>query len=526
MPTLLQTKRLGWALIFVVVTGMGLLVYASGRRYLAAVEAVEHTLAVQSAISGTLSLLKDAETGQRGYILSGDPQFLEPYQSARRDIPPLFARLDVITRADKAQNDRLKSLRKLTDLKYSFIETTLRARREGDLTEALGLVQAGLGKTVMDQIRALCQRMLDAEEATLAKHQRAAERAQQTAIIAVGVGSALTILLTLLSLLTVSRDMGELKRVAEELAKREEHYRLLTEQSSDLVRLLSLSGRTTYVSASVERILGYSVDEYMGLAPMSLMHPHELELAGTMLADIKAGGAQEGVSTYRLRHKSGEFRWFEVRWGVLHDASGAPHELHTAARDVTDRRRAEEQLNAYAEQLRSLSLRDELTGLYNRRGFMEVANQAHSLALRDARPAALLFVDLNGMKQINDKLGHEVGDQALVDAADVLTIALGDGEVLGRLGGDEFVAFALDFRPGDLDRLRQRLRELADARSRELSRPFRLSLSSGGAFLARGDETSLIELLERADAAMYEQKNARRAAGGVSLPPPRMSDDG
>ena len=168
---------------------------------------------------------------------------------------------------------------------------------------------------------------------------------------------------------------------------------------------------------------------------------------------------------------------------MLRSTSGEPRELHTAARDVTERREAEQQLNSYAKQLRALSIRDELTGLYNRRGFHEVAAQAHSRAVRDLRPAALIFLDLNGMKRINDDLGHDVGDQALVDTADVLRSALREADVLARLGGDEFVVFALDFGPFDLDPLRSRLRELADARVATHARPFRLSMSVGAAFV-------------------------------------------
>src|SRR6185369_4157916 len=127
---------------------------------------------------------------------------------------------------------------------------------------------------------------------------------------------------------------------------------------------------------------------------------------------------------------------------------------------------------------------------------------------------------LNGMKRVNDELGHDVGDIALVDTADVLQQALHESDVLGRLGGDEFVAFALDFTAPDLDVLRKRLRVLADARTAESARPFRLSMSVGGAYLAEGSHTSLTDLLEQADEAMYAQKNARRAAGNVSLAPP------
>jgi diguanylate cyclase (GGDEF)-like protein/PAS domain S-box-containing protein len=287
-----------------------------------------------------------------------------------------------------------------------------------------------------------------------------------------------------------------------------------------LVRLLTLDGRVTYTSPSVERILGYSVEEYLAAPAMSLLHPSELELVKKMLSDVKSGKLDGGLATYRLRHKNGEYRWFEVRWEVIRDAHGNARELHTAGRDVTERREAEQRLNSYAKQLRSLSIRDELTGLYNRRGFIEAAGQLHEQALRSDKTAALIFVDINGMKRINDELGHEAGDDALMDAADVLTASLRDVDVVGRLGGDEFVAFALDFTSARLDALRSRVRELADARVRDRGRPYRLSMSVGAAFVDLANPSTLDELLERADVSMYEQKKSRQAAGGVSVPPP------
>jgi diguanylate cyclase (GGDEF)-like protein len=173
--------------------------------------------------------------------------------------------------------------------------------------------------------------------------------------------------------------------------------------------------------------------------------------------------------------------------------------------------------------LRSLSLRDELTGLYNRRGFLEIAGQAQAQAARDRRLAALIFVDLNGMKRINDELGHETGDDALKDAACVLKEALTRSDVVARLGGDEFVAFSLDFGSGKLEPLRRRLRALADEEVSRKQRPYRLSMSSGAAYTDPQNPESLAQLLERADAAMYEQKRARKAAGGVSMAPPGES---
>jgi diguanylate cyclase (GGDEF)-like protein/PAS domain S-box-containing protein len=520
MATLLKSKRLGWGIIFALMTAMAALAYTSGNRYLAAVHSVEHALSVQSAIDGVLSSLKDVETGNRGFILTGDPQFLDPYEAALRELPGELGQLAELTAGDSAQQSRLRTLRQLVGTKLGYAAETVQLRRDGDLSAAATLVRSLRGKTAMDRIRVECRAMSDGEQRVLAARKREAESAKALAIPGVGAGLAITVLLALLSLLTVDRDVTELRRTAEELAKNEEHYRLLTEHSSDLVRLLTLEGKASYVSPSVERMLGYSPEEYIQLPTMSLMHPSEVDVGRDMLHGVKSGKLEGGVSTYRLRHKSGEYRWFEVKWAVIRDAQGTPRELHTAGRDVTERRAAEQQLKAYADQLRSLSLRDELTSLYNRRGFLEIAAQAHSQALRDARPAALIFVDLNGMKLINDELGHDVGDQALVDTSNVLRTALREADVVARLGGDEFVAFALDFTPSDLEALRRRLRQLSDIRTQERERPFRLSMSVGGAYMPIGSDLSVEELLDQADDAMYEQKNARRAAGDVSIPPP------
>ncbi|RYZ04000.1 MAG: diguanylate cyclase [Myxococcales bacterium] len=520
MNTLLKTKRLGWAIIFVLVTAVGLLSYFSGRRYVAAMEAVERTLAVESSINGLLSLLKDAETGQRGYILSGDDQFLEPYTLARRDLPSALAKLADLVRGDSAQNERLEQLRSQIEAKLAFVTETVELRRGDDTTLAMRLIRSGRGKLLMDEVRTQTRRMLQHEEHALQRRKADASRAEHTAMWGVSVGSAMTILFALFSFLTVQRDVDELKQTAEELARSEEYYRLLSEHGSDLVRLMSLDGKVTYVSPSVQHLLGYTVEEYLALNPLDLRHPDDLAMADTLWEELKRGESTRGQRTYRIRHKSGEYRWFDVRWVARKDASGDPCELQLAGRDVTERVEAEAKLSSYAKQLKSLALRDELTGLYNRRGFLEVAAQAHSVALRDARPAALVFVDLNGMKRINDELGHDVGDAALVDTADVLQRALHESDVLGRLGGDEFVVFALDFTPLDLSSLRQRLRQLSDQQTAASKRPFRLSMSMGGAYLPVGAHTSLTDLLEQADEAMYAQKNARRAAGNVSLAPP------
>jgi diguanylate cyclase (GGDEF)-like protein/PAS domain S-box-containing protein len=520
MASLLKAKRLIWGLIFLLVTATAALSYVAGTRYMATVVAVEQAVAVQSAIERALSLLKDAETAQRGFLLTGDPEFLSPYDLARGELPRPVADLKQFAAHDSSQTRRVRDLERLTGEKLAFIDDAIKARREGDGTGATALVRSGRGKHLMDEIRAVGRRMSEHERSILVERRRDAEAAKGTATWGVSLGSLLSVLLALFSFLTVTRDMKALRRAADDVAASEAHFRLLTEKTSDLVRLFDPDGKVTYVSPSVEDLLGYTIQEFLALPARSLLHPDELSLTASITSDIKSGSVSSGTATYRLRHKTGDYRYFEVQWSAQRDSAGNVASIHTVGRDVTERKLAEERLAAQTEDLRSLSLRDELTTLYNRRGFLEVAEQVNAQAARAGRPAALIFVDLNGMKRINDEIGHDAGDDALKDAATVLRAALAPSDVVARLGGDEFVAFSLDFSSDELDPLRQRIRSLADAVVTQNRRPFRLSMSVGAAFSEPDAPRTLADLLERADAAMYEQKRARHAAGGVSIAPP------
>jgi diguanylate cyclase (GGDEF)-like protein/PAS domain S-box-containing protein len=516
---LLKAKRLIWAAVFALVTVVALVSYFSARRYVDSVSAVEHTMSVEAAIAGTLSLLKDAETGQRGFVLTGDPQFLEPYAAAKRDLPALVSQLRDLVSSDAEQRARLGDVNRLIGEKLAFIESSIALRRDRDLTQALLLVRTGRGKHVMDALRVELERMSKHEAQALTSSKQRAHAAERTALWGVGIGLLATSALALLSFFTAHRDVQELKRAAEEVAASEQHFRLLTEHTSDLVRLLDAkTGRATYVSPSVEHLLGYTVEEFNALPAFRLIHPDDLPAQEQLMRDLQAPVALSGISTHRLLHKCGEFRWFEARWVARQDASGQIVDVHTVARDVTARQLADAQLSKQAAELHRLSQKDELTGLYNRRGFLHMARASFREAQAGGRKAAVIFVDLNGMKRINDEQGHDVGDAALRDAASVLLAAHNESDVVARLGGDEFVVFALDFSPSELEPLRLRLRDLSDIETKRNARPYRLSMSVGAAFTP-GSATSLEQLLDDADAAMYAQKNARRLAGGISIAP-------
>ena len=178
---------------------------------------------------------------------------------------------------------------------------------------------------------------------------------------------------------------------------------------------------------------------------------------------------------------------------------------HRAERAVRER---EEALLRNAELLQTLSLIDELTQLRNRRGFFELAQQALKVAQREHYAMGVFFMDLNGLKRINDTLGHQSGDQALRDTAEVLRATFRSSDILARIGGDEFVAMAHVHSTQDLHALSGRLREHLHEFNKTHRRPYPLNISVGMTLVDIPTEEDLESLLARADAAMYEEKRA------------------
>ncbi|HEY9625964.1 MAG TPA: diguanylate cyclase [Coleofasciculaceae cyanobacterium] len=167
-----------------------------------------------------------------------------------------------------------------------------------------------------------------------------------------------------------------------------------------------------------------------------------------------------------------------------------------------------ERLKAEAK-VRQLSLTDDLTQLHNRRGFFLLANQQLKIARRTQSPCYLLFADVDGLKQINDTLGHAIGDQVITDASQLLTQTFRDADIVARLGGDEFVVLI----PTGSDKKNNfhlRLQANIDCFNQEFDRPYQLSMSMGVQLCAVTDNISLEHLIAHADKLMYDHKHAKR----------------
>jgi len=161
--------------------------------------------------------------------------------------------------------------------------------------------------------------------------------------------------------------------------------------------------------------------------------------------------------------------------------------------------------------LHAMSLIDDLTGLYNRRGFLTLARQQLKMADRLRKRVSHIFVDLDGLKRINDTMGHRHGDQALIETAEMLKETFRDSDIIARIGGDEFVVLAMDNAAGQLeDTWSARVQENIASRNRRLNRSYALSVSMGVAYYDPDFPTALDDLLARADSLMYEEKRSKR----------------
>lgn len=163
------------------------------------------------------------------------------------------------------------------------------------------------------------------------------------------------------------------------------------------------------------------------------------------------------------------------------------------------------------QEIQSLSITDELTGLLNRRGFYQMAERALAVARRSGSECVIAFIDVDGLKAVNDRLGHDVGDRMITDVADVLLATLRESDVVGRMGGDEFCVVGLnpDSNENTLrDRLHARLAELNAANDR----PYKLAVSIGCLRTRHLDRVTLDQLLVQADERMYQDKRSKTLA--------------
>jgi diguanylate cyclase (GGDEF)-like protein/PAS domain S-box-containing protein len=268
-----------------------------------------------------------------------------------------------------------------------------------------------------------------------------------------------------------------------------------------MIVVLDPRGRIVRLNRTAIEHLGVTLDSVKGLDWFDLfVDDEDRDEIRRVFRDLVAGGRGErGDAEYPLRVGNG--RELHAIWyrRLLRDEQGNVTGLLSAGFDITERRRLEEALH-------TLAMQDELTGLYNRRGFRDVARRHAHLADRNDRRAYVFFMDVDGLKEINDTYGHLAGDHALRCAADVLRGTFRTSDVIGRIGGDEFAALAMVETETDLFALLQRLDERRVSPCSYDGTPFALRLSLGVAPVQSNGLGSIDRALAEADQVMYRER--------------------
>ncbi|MET9568321.1 EAL domain-containing protein [Streptomyces virginiae] len=289
--------------------------------------------------------------------------------------------------------------------------------------------------------------------------------------------------------------------LTQELAQKENHFRSLVQGSSDVIMIAAPTGTLRYVSPAAAGVYGREAEELVGTELATLIHPDDL---GRVVHEVRrflaAPPTEEPTTRIECRFRSGGGEWLNVESTVNRHQGG----LILNSRDVTERVRLQAQLQHSAEH-------DPLTDLPNRALFTRRVRQALTGRRAGDHSTAVLFIDLDGFKAVNDTIGHQAGDELLIEAARRLQDSVRAGDTAARLGGDEFAALILGDGNRDRSAREHQVREIADRLRTRLSQPYRIggsevrvAASIGVAFADPGITPS--DLMRNADLAMYRAK--------------------
>jgi diguanylate cyclase (GGDEF)-like protein/PAS domain S-box-containing protein len=293
-------------------------------------------------------------------------------------------------------------------------------------------------------------------------------------------------------IVVVSRDVTE-QRLAERASREaERRFEIAFDRAPIGMALIGVDASVERVNAALAAITGRSAAELSALRHEELLHPDDEELAAEAFASLLA---DDGMATeLRIVHAEGHPVWVALRATIVRDEEGTPLHVLVQVQDITERRSLE-------DRLRHLADHDALTGLLNRRGIDRALSQHVARGRRYGAEGALLVLDLDGFKAVNDSLGHAAGDELIVTCALALKNRLRETDILARLGGDEFAVLL----PAEGEEEALIVAEKIVALIREVGC---VTVSVG--VTPFGDEPTPTSALDRADMAMYAAKQAGR----------------
>ena len=303
-------------------------------------------------------------------------------------------------------------------------------------------------------------------------------------------------------LIVFIRDITERKRTEDALKASEEKHREILNSIDDGYYEVDLDGHFTFFNNVLPMFLGFTHEELLSKNFEMIMDEGNVKRVFEDFHRVFLTGVPARLVEFETKRKDGSKTYVESSVFLIRDGEGKSIGFRGVVRDITERKK-------FQERLRAMAIKDELTGLYNRRGFITLAEQQLKYSDRDKKKSMLAFIDLDGMKRINDVWGHEEGDRALINTAKILKQVFRRSDIAARIGGDEFAVLASDVTAKMQDILLGRLRQILDVHNAQEGRDYKLSMSIGSSFYEPDNPCSIDELMSQADKLMYEDKRRK-----------------
>lgn len=493
----------GFAVMLAILLAIGIVSYRNTRKLIRDSNLVAHSHEVLDELEGTLSSVKDAETGQRGYIITGDEEYLKPYKAALPTINQRIENLRQLTASDPEQPRHLADLEEEVAARLRMMAEVIELRRRDGFTAAERAVSSGRGKRMMDDIRETIAEMSARENAILEKRRVESNASARNTTITLAIFGSLLLGFLPAGFLIIRRDIKKRRRVEEALRESEERSNYLIEHANELIYRTDGQGNLIFVNPTCLETLGFTEDELVGRHYLSLIKEEHQEATGKYYLRQLVKKNPNAYLEVPVVAKDGREIWLGQNTQLILE-HGQVVGFQAIARDITERKRA-------IEELENLSLRDDLTGVYNRRGFLTLVEQELKHANRTNERFVLVFADLDGLKQINDRFGHHEGSHAIIKAAEILKQTFRTSDIVARLGGDEFTVLALASSDDNAETIKGRLQEKIRHFNERRELPYEIAISVGVVLLdTHSSQLSLDELISKADAAMYQHKQSAR----------------
>lgn len=317
--------------------------------------------------------------------------------------------------------------------------------------------------------------------------------------------------------LVIIRDIDERVQAEQRIKDSEARYRLLADNGTDMVFQLDRDFVRQYVSPACRELLGYEPEELIGINPVSMAHPEDAARLQLVFQTLMSGHADRHSIINRIRHRNGKWIWVEAQFRTMRDLdTGVACGIIGALRDISVRKKVEDELAEANRRLQTLAGQDSLTGLANRRAFDEALAREYRRAKREKKALGLIMIDVDRFKAFNDSYGHPAGDECLRQVGRAIADAIcRPGDLAARYGGEEFAVLLPDTDEAGTEliaeRVRQAVQDLALRHDANVNGV--VTISAGAASLAgeEGDDSPQA-LVNGADQALYRAKDGGRNA--------------